>query len=208
VVGVAKDTKYEDMREPSKSVFYLPLLQKPSSQVSLLVRTRLHPTRLATAVGREVRALDPALPPRRVVTMREFVNRQTAAQQFAGQLLCVFGALALLLAVVGLYGLMSYTVSQGGRELSLRLTLGGTAGHLLRLVLARGGWLTAVGLALGVPPALVASRSLGSMLYATSPYDVRSFALACVVTGTASFLACLVPAWRASRIAPLAVLRN
>ena len=156
---------------------------------------------------REVHALDPALAPYEVITMRENVERSTTSQHVAVTLLSGFGALALLLAAIGLYGVMSYAVSQSRRELGLRMALGATPSHLLRLVMSRGVTLTAGGIALGAGAALLLTRLLGYLLYKVSPRDPLSFALAFAVMIVAALAASLVPAWRATKTDPVRALR-
>jgi putative ABC transport system permease protein len=129
-------------------------------------------------------------------------------QRAAAILLTVFGALALALATIGLYGVMSYAVSQSKRELGLRMALGAGAADLLRLVVARGLRLTASGLLLGLGAALGLTRLMGDLLYQVSPRDPLTFAAAFVVLLIASLAACFVPAWRATRIDPVRALKD
>jgi ABC-type antimicrobial peptide transport system permease subunit len=123
-------------------------------------------------------------------------------------LLAIFGGLALLLATIGLYAVMSYAVSQSRRELGLRIALGAAPSDLLRLVLSRGLALTGIGVAMGLVAALLLTRLLGYLLYNVSPRDPLSFASAVVVITVASLLACFFPAWRATRTDPLDALRE
>jgi ABC-type antimicrobial peptide transport system permease subunit len=126
----------------------------------------------------------------------------------AVRLLTVFGALAVLLAGIGLYGVMSAAVSQSTREFGLRLALGATAADLLRLVLSRGLALSAAGVVLGAAAAIQLTRLLGDMLFKVSPRDPLSFAIAFLVMAIASSAACFVPAWRATRTDPMLALRG
>jgi macrolide transport system ATP-binding/permease protein len=208
VVGVAKNAKYENMLETPAPFFYVPLRQNFFTDVALLVRTRQAPDSIAPMLVKEVHALDPGVSPYRVIPMREVVNRKTSTQRIAGMLLGVFGGLALLLATIGLYGVMSYTVSQSTRELGLRVALGAAPGHLLRLVMSRGLVLTAAGVLLGLAAALATTRLLGYMLYKVSTRDPLSFGSAFVVITLASLAACLLPAWRAIRTDPIRALRD
>jgi predicted permease len=207
VVGVARDAKYENMLEPPEPFFYVPIRQRPSTQVVLLVRTREDPGSLASALGHEIRSLDPALGFSPALRMREQVAQKTATQQIAGMLLTAFSILALVLATVGLYGVMSYAVSGSARELALRLALGATPLQLLRLVLLRGLGLTGLGLALGLLAALGTTRLLGYLLYGVGPRDPLSFSFAFVLTLLAALVSCTLPALRATRTDPNAVLR-
>ena len=207
VAGVAKAAKYGNLMESQKPFFYVPLRQNPSTQVALFVRTPQGPETIAPALIREVHALDPALAPYEVITMQENVERSTTSQHVAVTLLSGFGALALLLAGIGLYGVMSYAVSQSRRELGLRMALGATPSHLLRLVMSRGVTLTAGGVALGAGAALLLTRLLGYLLYKVSPRDPMSFALAFAVMIIAALAASLIPAWRATKTDPVRALR-
>ncbi len=174
VVGVSKMSKYRNLMETAKPFFYTPLRQGPLGQ-GLQLRTALGPGVMAKALAREIHALDPNLAPIEVITMREQVDRTTAVQRVAVMMLAVFGGLALLLAAIGLYGVMSYTVSQGTRELGLRMALGAGASDVLRLVMRHGVALTAAGVALGAGVAFGLTRLLGTLLYKVSPHDPLAF---------------------------------
>ena len=208
VVGVTKDSKYESVREAPKPFFYVPLRQNFSRTAGLYIRTALSPGSMATALTREVHALDGNLALYEVITLQEQVDRSTSPQLVAVTSVGVLGGLALLLTVIGLYGVMSYAVSRSRRELGLRMALGASASNLLRLVLSRGLALTAGGVLLGAAAALGLTRLLGNLLYNVSPRDPLAFGLALVVMTVAALAACFVPAWRATRTDPARVLRD
>jgi ABC-type lipoprotein release transport system permease subunit len=207
VIGVAKMSKYRNLRETPQPFFYLPARQGSLAQ-SLQIRTKLGPETMAKALAREIRALDANLTPGEVITMQEQMDRTTAAQRVAVNMLAVFGALALVLAAIGLYGVMSYTVSQSTRELGLRMALGAGARELLRMVMSQGLMLTGAGVVLGVAVALSLTRLLGNTLYKVSPRDPLAFGTALVVMVIASVAACFLPAWRATRTDPVRALRD
>ena len=208
VVGVAKDSKYRSVRETAKPFFYVPRRQNFSVGATLYIRTSLSPVTVATALAREVHALDANLSPYELITLQEQVDRSTSPQLVAVTLVSVLGALALLLAVIGLYGVMAYTVSQSTRELGLRMALGAGASNLLRLVISRGLALTAGGALLGAAVALGLTRLLGNLLYHVSPNDPLAFGAAFTVMSIAALAACFLPAWRATRTDPAEALRN
>lgn len=208
VVGLAKDSKYHSIRETPKPFFYVPRRQNFSVGAALYIRTPLSPEIVAPALTREVRALDPGLALYEMITLQEQVERSTSAQLVAVTLVGVLGALALLLAAIGLYGVMSYAVSQSTRELGLRMALGASASSLLRLVMSRGLVLMAGGALLGAAVAIGLTRLLGNLLYNVSPRDPFVFASALAVMIVASLGACFIPAWRATRADPARVLRD
>ncbi|SPF49817.1 membrane hypothetical protein [Candidatus Sulfopaludibacter sp. SbA4] len=163
---------------------------------------------MANQLAREVKAIDANLAPGEVITMREQVDRRTWSQRAAVSLLAVFGGIALLLAGIGLYGVMSYAVSQSTRELGLRMALGAGASHLLRIVMSHGLGLTLAGIAAGAAVALGLTRLMGDLLYKVSPRDPESFAWAFLVMAIAAVAACFLPAWRATRTDPVRALRD
>jgi ABC-type antimicrobial peptide transport system permease subunit len=205
---VAKDSKYQSVRETPKAFFYVPRRQNFSVGAGLYVRTPLSPETMAAALAREMHALDANLAPYEVISLQEQVDRSTSPQQVAVTLVGIIGGLALLLAAIGLYGVMSYAVSQSTRELGLRMALGAGASSLLRLVMSRGLALTAGGVLLGAAAALGLTRLLGNLLYKVSPRDPLAFGSAFVVMTIASLAACLLPAWRATRTDPARALRD
>jgi predicted permease len=208
VVGVSADSKYASMRENPKPFFYVPLRQDFVPGPGLNVRTTQPLQTIQAAVAREVRAIDASLALYEMITLQEQVDRSTSPQLVAVTLVAILGGLALLLASIGLYGVMSYTVSQSTRELGLRMALGAGASNLLRLVMSRGLALLAVGMAIGAAVALGLTRLLGNLLYKVSPRDPLAFGLACAVMTLTAIAACGLPAWRATRTDPARVLRD
>jgi macrolide transport system ATP-binding/permease protein len=207
VIGVARNSKYGNLLEPPKPFFYLPMRQSIMGQV-LEIRTSLPPRAVAGVLTREVKALDANLASGEVITMREQIYRMNWSKRAAVTLLMIFGGIALVLAAIGLYGLMSYSVSQSTRDLGLRMALGADRPDLLRLVIREGVALTTGGIHLGAAVALSATRLLGYLLYKVSPRDPATFASALLVMIMVSLLACLVPAWRAMHTDPVQALRN
>ena len=207
VVGIAADSKYSEMSENARPFFYVPLRQYFDIEPDIHIRTAQPLQTIQTALLREVRALDPNLPLYEMITLQEQVNRSTSHELVAVALVALFGGLALLLASIGLYGVMSYTVSQSTRELGLRMALGAGPSNVLRLVLSRGLLLTTTGIITGIALALLLTRLLGNLLYQVSPQDPLAFAMAFAVMAFASAAACVLPAWRATRTDPIQALR-
>jgi predicted permease len=208
VVGVAADSKYESMGETAKPFFYVPLRQDFVRDPDLNIRTTQSLQSTLAAVLREVHSLDQNLALYEMITLQEQVNRATSPQLLAVTLVSTLGGLALLLAAVGLYGVMSYAVAQSTRELGLRMALGADAANLLRLVISRGLRLTAGGVLIGAVAALALTRFLGQLLYHVSPRDPWVFGSSLAVMTATAIASCLLPAWRASRTDPARVLRN
>jgi len=207
IVGVARNVNYENKLELPRSFFYVPTRQNFFVSNNLLIRTRETPGAIRNALTREVKALDPNLAPTAPFRVKEQVDRKGYTQRLATTLIAIFGAMAVFLAAIGLYGVMSYSVSQGTRELGLRMALGAGAADLLRMVVARGLRLTLAGIFLGAIAALLLTRLMGNLLYQVSPRDPIAFGLALVVMITVACVACFVPARRATRIDPVRALR-
>jgi putative ABC transport system permease protein len=208
VVAVAKNSNYRTKLETPQAFFYVPLRQNFSVQTGLIIRTQQSAAAILTPLAQTVQALDPNLAPLDTITMQEQVDRMTYTQRLSVALLGIFGGVALLLAVIGLYGVMSYVVSQSTRELGLRMALGADVADLLRLIMSRGVVLTAGGVGLGILAAFVLTRLLGNLLYKVSPHDPLAFGTALAVIMIASLAACFFPAWRATRIDPVQALRE
>jgi predicted permease len=208
IVGVAKNVNYENKLELPRSFFYVPVRQNFFVTNNLLIRTRETPGAIRNALAREVHALDSTLAPSAPFRLQEQVDRKGYTQRLAAILLAIFGAMALFLAAIGLYAVMSYTVSQGTRELGLRMALGAAGGDVLRLVLSHGLRLTTAGILIGAIAAFVLTRLMGNLLYKVSPHDPLAFGSALVVITIFSLTACFLPAWRATRIDPVQALRE
>jgi ABC-type antimicrobial peptide transport system permease subunit len=176
--------------------------------MSLVVRTAGEPAAVMPLLRDMVGSLDPDLPVSQVTTARELSRASLASQRFLGSLLGAFAGLALLLAGVGLNGVIAFTVRRRVREIGIRLALGARPGDVLGAVLGRGLRLTAVGLALGAGGALAAGRTLRGLLYDVSPTDPATFAAVGVVLTATALFACYWPARRAARLDPVEALRH
>jgi macrolide transport system ATP-binding/permease protein len=208
IIGIAKDSKYESVRETPKPFFYVPLRQNFARSPVLFLRTALSPETMATTLAREVHTIDANLALYEVISLQEQLDRSISPQLVAVTLVGVLGTLALLLCAIGLYGVMSYAVSQSSRELGLRMALGAEASDLVRQVMSRGLTLTGGGVLLGVAVALLLTRLLGHLLYKVSPRDPLVFGSAFLVMTIAAVAACFLPAWRATRTDPARILRG
>ncbi len=208
IVGIAKNSNYHSKTETPIPFFYVPLRQNFRVQNSLVIRTRETPGAMMTALAREVHALDPNLAPLITERLQEQIDLISYSQRLAVSLVALFGGMALFLAAIGLYAVVSYTVSQGTRELGLRMALGAGTKDLMRLVMSRGLFLTASGVAVGVLAAFMLTRLMSNMLYKISPHDPLAFGSAIAVITIASLAACFFPAWRATRIDPIQALRE
>ena len=208
IVGIAKNSNYHSKTETPVPFFYVPLRQNFRVQNSLLIRTRETPGAMMKALAREVHALDPNLAPLITDRLQDQIDEISYSQRLAVTLVALFGGMALFLAAIGLYAVVSYTVSQGTRELGLRMALGAGTKDLMRLVMSRGLLLTASGVAIGGVAAIILTRLMGNMLYKISPHDPLAFGSAFVVITIASLAACFLPAWRATRIDPVQALRE
>ena len=208
VVGVVGDIKYRSLTQAPSMLFYVPLPQWRPTSVSMYLRTAgANPIGLAADIVAAIHAIDPNVSPYEFVSLREQVNRSTAGQRITATILMLFGSVALFLAAVGLYGFISYMVSQRTQELGLRLALGATPPALVALVMSSGLRLTLTGIALGVAFALGTTRILGTMLFRVGPRDPMVFGGVIVLMVCASAVACLLPAWRGAHLDPMRALR-
>lgn len=209
VIGVARMSKYGSFAEAPKPFFYVPLRQDFSIRTTLNIRTLDDPRVVAAMLAREIHSLDENLALGEVVTMRQHVNWMAlASQQVAVSLFSIFGVLALCLAGIGLYGVMSYAVSQSTRELGLRMALGAKISDVVRLVVSQGLGLTLAGAILGTGVALASAGLITHLLYKVSPRSPVALGSAFLVMMLAALAACLVPAWRAVRVDPVRALRE
>ncbi len=207
VIGVVKDSKYRSLGEDSMPYIFLPYLQNPQPAMALHVQTSGNPERLAAAVRREVQALDPNLPAFNVMSLADNIDISLFPSRFGAVLLGVFGFLALLIASIGIYGVMSYGVSERTHEMGIRMALGARGRDVMRLVISQGMWLALIGVAIGAGLALAVTRVVKSYLYDVSVTDPLTFiGIALLLIGVA-LLACYVPASRATKVDPLEALR-
>jgi len=175
--------------------------------MALHVRTNGNPKDLAAAVRQEVHALDPNLPAFNVISLAENIDISLFPARFGAVLLGVFGFLALLIASIGIYGVMSYGVSERTHEMGIRMALGARGSDVLRLVISQGMWLAVIGVVTGAGLALMATRVVKSYLYDVSPTDPLTFVGIVFLLIGVALLACYIPARRATKVDPLVALR-
>jgi predicted permease len=206
IVGVVRDSKYLTIGEAPAPVAYLSLQQNHETGMTLHVRTS-NPASVAAAVRNQVQSLERNLPIGNPLPISEAINNSLYAARMGAILLGVFGLLALLLAAVGLYGVMSFSVSRRTRELGIRMALGAQASDVFRMVLRQGMVLVIVGVALGLVAAAAVTRLLTSFLYGIGATDAVTFAAIPLVLLVVALLACYIPARRATKVDPLVALR-
>ena len=208
VVGVVKDVRYGALDSEAMADVYYPAYQTGFGGFgTVFVRTRGAPLAARTAVERAIHELDPALPLYNVMTMEERAGAALARQRFATTLLGSFAGMALVLAAVGLYGVMAFSVAQRTREIGLRMALGADAPRVLRGVLGQGLALAGLGIVLGLGGALALQRVMSGMLYGVEPTDPLTLAGVSLLMAAAAVVAALLPARRATRVDPMEALR-
>ena len=211
VIGVVEDARRQSVKDESTEMYYIPLAQSDSAMdspvTSLLVRTAGPADRYTALVRREVQSSDPALPYPNIDPMPQLFAWQMRPWRVGSSLFSLFGGLGLLLSAIGLYGVLSYTVSQRTQELGVRVALGAARRDLLTLVVAQGLRVTAIGVLVGTLGALVAGRALASLLYGVSAHDPAVLAAVASLVVLVALVASYVPAWRATRVDPMVALR-
>ncbi|PYQ96394.1 MAG: hypothetical protein DMF97_15445, partial [Acidobacteria bacterium] len=208
IVGIVKTIKYQTIGEPPQPALYVPLDQNYSEAMVLYVRSAGNPAAILPTVEREIRQFDRDVPLENAAPVVAVLDQSLWMMKLAAGLLGVFGALALALASIGLYGVMAYAVTQRQREIGLRMALGADRGAVLRLVLTEAGSLVVVGVAVGLGLSALASRGLSSLLFGLSPVDPMAFGGASALLVFVSVAAGYLPARRASRLDPMIALRH
>jgi len=207
VVGVVGDTKSSLDKEPEQQM-YVPYAQDANwGSLSLAVRTAGEPTALAGSVREAIRAVDKAVPNYNLKTMNDVVSTSAAPRRIPMLLMSAFAGVAMLLAMLGIYGVTSYYVTQRTHEIGVRMALGAQIVDVLKLVLRRAMWLAVIGIGIGVAGAIAVTRYLTSLLFGVKPIDTVTFVAVAIVLALVVFVACLVPARRAAKIDPLEALR-
>ena len=207
IVGIVGDTKQALDAEPG-SQMYVPFAQDPGwGSMSLVIRSTSDPTGITAAARREIRALDKGMPVYNVKMMNEVVGTSIATQRMSMMLLSAFAAMALLLAMIGIYGVTAYYVTQRTQEIGIRMALGARMSDVMSLVFRNGMALALIGIAVGMAGALALTRLMASLLFAVKPTDVLTFTLVSLCLLLTALIACYLPARRATKVDPLVALR-
>jgi ABC-type antimicrobial peptide transport system permease subunit len=188
-------------------VVYYPQAQNTDNTMYIVARTGSDPAAMAASITQEIHAIDSTVPVYDISTMDARVSRSLARQRFSMAMLGAFAGFALLLAAIGVYGVMSYLVTQGTRDIGVRVALGAQQSDILRLVLKQGMTLTLVGIIAGLAGAAALSRVMGSLLFGVGSTDLLTFSSVAVLLALIAFAACYIPARRAMRVDPLVALR-
>ncbi len=208
IIGVVGDVRHETLQADVHPGMYLPYAQAPTRlPLILLLRGASNPATLASAVRLQVHDLDPQLPVYDVKTMNQVLSAAVARPRFVTFLMTAFAGIAVLLAVVGIYGVMSYTVAQSTRELGIRMALGAQRRSILKLVIGRGLTLTLLGICIGLVGALGLTRLMASLLFGVTATDAMTFIGVPAILIVVTLLACYLPARRATRVDPMVALR-
>ncbi|MBK6797637.1 MAG: ABC transporter permease [Acidobacteria bacterium] len=207
IVGVIGNVRHRALNDNSRPEMYVPQAQFANAGITLLVRSSVNPSNLIAQIKKEIYSIDPQLPVTEIKTLDEYRTNSVALARFSAFLLGLFALLALLLTVIGLYGVISYSVMQRTREIGIRLAFGAQAGHVLRLVTGEGMRLVGLGVAVGLVASLAVTRLLESWLFnvsATDPLTLIGITIVLVIT---ALPACLIPARSAMKVDPIVALR-
>ena len=208
VVGVVHDTKQDGLDEFVRPEIYVSYLQEPRLGLNIVVRAERDPLSIVPSLRAVLKEADPDIPLARIATMEEIAARSVATRRFNTLLLGIFSSLALVLAVVGIYGVMSYSVSQRRQEVGIRMALGAPASEVLRLILREAMMLAGVGIVIGLVLSMFATRVLRSLLFQVSATDAVTFTTTAMLLATVAFVASWIPARRAARVQPNVALRT
>jgi predicted permease len=208
VVGVIANARTESLAQAGVPKIYLDLFQTGGKRLAIFLRGHLDPAAIAEQVREQVQSVDPTLPVSGAQTLNETVSASVAAKRFAMQMVALFALTALMLAGLGIYGVISYLVSERTQEIGIRLALGAERRSILRMVLRQGLGLAIAGAALGIVCALIVARLMAGVLYGVRPTDPATFAGVAVLLVLVALFACYVPAMRATRVDPMVTLRH
>jgi predicted permease len=208
IVGVVGVVKQYGLETDGKIATYFPHQQFPDQRMFLAVRTSSEATGLASAVVSEIHAVDPDVVVYGIRTMQDRLYDSLARQRFSSTMLGAFAVFALLLAAIGLYGVMAHLVTQSTRDIGVLVALGARPGNILRLVVRQGMELAGIGIVVGLVGAVALTRVMASLLFGVSTTDLLTFAAVPVLLAAVAFAATAIPAWRATRVDPMVALRE
>ena len=207
IVGIVGETKQSLDAEPSQQM-YVPFAQDSSwASMSLVIRTSSDPANLTAAARNEIRSLDKGIPVFNVKTMNDVLGTSIASQRMSMLLLSAFAFMALLLAMIGIYGVTAYYVTQRTQEIGIRMALGAQMSDVMKLVFRNGMALALIGIAVGLAGAFALTRLMASLLFAVKPTDLMTFAIVSLCLLLTALIACYLPARRAAKVDPLVALR-
>jgi putative ABC transport system permease protein len=207
IVGVTGDVKRFGLDSNAKPEVFLPYLQSPSSSMSFVIRSSADPSALTAAVKAQIQMIDRDLPLDEATTMKQLLSESNSGRRFNMLLLSVFAAVALLLAVVGIYGVMSYTVAQRTHEIGIRVAIGAQASDVFRMVISHGMMLVLIGIVVGLLGAFGLTRLMTTMLFGVEATDPTTFIAITTLLAVVAFVACYIPGRRATKVDPLVALR-
>jgi len=207
IVGVVKDVRYDGLKGPVDPAYYMPYAQVPQRGQDIVIKSASDPASLANAVRAEIRAVDTDIPLLRVTTLEERMSQAVGEPRFQTTLLAVFSGIALLLSAIGIYAVISYSITLRTHEIGVRMSLGASRSDVLRMVVREGMVLAGVGGLIGLVGALALTRFMAGLLFEISPRDPLTFATVSGIMLGVAFLACFIPARRATRVDPMIALR-
>jgi putative ABC transport system permease protein len=207
IIGVVGNVKQTTLNADARPTMYMPHLQRPTGGMTIVLRTNGDPESLSQLARTEIHSVDPSIPVTNIRTMNEVFSSSIAQQRFAMLLVGLFGVLALALATIGIYGVMSYSVTQRTHEIGVRMALGAQRTDVLKLILRHGILVSLLGVFVGVAASFGLTRVMASLLFGVTPTDTMIFAAVAFGILAIGTIATYLPAWRATRVDPLSALR-
>jgi putative ABC transport system permease protein len=207
IVGVVRDTKFNGLSAVAAPAFYIPAKQFPLADMIVIARVEGDPLNYTQALRDTVWAIDPDQPVNSIAALEQMVADDIAQPRFNMFLMGLFSTLALMLAAVGIYGLLSYAVTQRTQEIGVRMALGAQRRDIFKLIVGQGLRLTLAGVGIGLAAALLLTRFLSSLLYGLSATDLTTFAFVALLLAAVALIACYLPARRATKVDPMVALR-